>query len=305
MVERSARAPMTELLRREVSVAARELEELGEHELAAEGYALVEDRESQARALAQAGSVDRLDALLDEQQSQERNDRTRREAQDTFTSLVASGQRRDAVLVARASGDDLLRERARALEARRPASNAVRLQLAGRSFAVVLGDEVVIGRAPEGSGEPTGAIAVASVALSRKHVALLRRGQEVFVRDLGSRNGTFLRGLRLAGEVSIGYGLDLDLGGEVPLSVRRTDDLPGAVAVVVGGMRHVAPLGAAQLGMGKWRLERGPDSWVELVTDDDPPAHAGSIRLVPRVSLLVGDAIASERGGAPHVVVEA
>lgn len=295
---------MTSLLRREVGGAARELEELGEHERAAEAYALVGDLESQARALAHAGSVDRLDALLDTQHSQERDARTRREAHDRFTSLVASGQRREAALLARASDDDLLREVGRTLEARRPASNAVRLRLAGRSFAVVLGPEVIIGRAPEAPGEPTGAIAVRSVALSRKHAALLRRGQEVFVRDLGSRNGTFLRGLRLAGEVSVGYGLNLDLGGEVPLSVRRTEDLPGAVAIVVGGVRYVAPLGVASVGVGKWRVERGTDGWTELVTDDDPPAHAEGLRLVPRVTLLVGDAIASERGSEPEVVVE-
>jgi FHA domain len=306
LLENAAHRPMTALLRRDVIGAAQELEQLGEHERAAEAYALVDDPESQARALARGGSVDRLDELLDEQQSRERRARARRDAHERLTSLIASGQRREGAIFARSSDDELLRERGRAIEARRPAASGVRVVLAGRALAVVLGDEVVIGRSPETPGDDgrTGAIAVSSVALSRRHVVIARRGRDVVLRDLGSRNGTFLRGLRLAGEVSVGDGLDVELGGEVPMSVRSTDDLPGAIAIHVAGTRHVAPLGVASVGVGKWRLERGPDGWVELVTEDDPPAYAESLRLVPRVSLVVGDAIATERGHAPHIVVE-
>ena len=144
-----------------------------------------------------------------------------------------------------------------------------------------------------------GAIAVASAAVSRQHVAIARRGDDVVVRDLGSRNGTLLRGLALVGEAVVADAIEVRLGKEVPLLVRPATELPGAVVLEVGGMRYIAPLGPARLGVGAWRLERADDGWVELLTGDDPPAFAGAIQLAQTVTLLSGDAIARERGGAP------
>jgi hypothetical protein len=131
-----------------------------------------------------------------------------------------------------------------------------------------------------------------------------RTGAQATARDLDSRNGTFLRGLRLVGETRVAKRLELRLGGEVPLVVAPTDDLPGAFAIEVAGVRYVAPLGPAGLGLGAWRLERGADGWVELATDDDPPAFARAMQLAPRITLLRGDALAAERGGKAHLVVE-
>jgi hypothetical protein len=306
VVERATRTHMTSPLRRDVIAAARDLDELGEHERAAEAYALAEDHEGQAGALVRAGNVDRLDALLTERQADERRARSRRDAHERFSSLLSSGQRREAAACARSSDDERLRERGRAVEARRAGPRIIRVVLCGKALTVVLGEKVIIGRAPETPGDVprAGAIAVSSVALSRRHVVVERRGHDVVVRDLGSRNGTFLRGLRLEEAVTVGDGLDLELGGEVPLSLRRTDDLRGAIAIDVAAIRYVAALGMASVGVGRWCLEQGPDSWVELVTDDDPPAYAEGLRLAPRVSLLVGDAIASERGQVPQMVVE-
>jgi hypothetical protein len=197
--------------------------------------------------------------------------------------------------MARASGDEAMRERARSLEARRMAGDLVKVWLEGRELRLVLGDEVVVGR--------VGAVAIASAAVSRQHVVVARRGQDVVVRDLGGRNGTLLRGLALVGEATVGEGIEVRLGKEVPLVVRPADELPGAVALEVGGTRYVAPLGAPRLG-GAWRLERSADGWIELVTDDAPPAFAGVLRLAPRITLLAGDAFARERGGAVVLRIE-
>jgi hypothetical protein len=172
----------------------------------------------------------------------------------------------------------------------------VNLSLSGECVKLVLGDEVIVGR--------TGAIAIASAAVSRQHLLVARRGTDVVVRDLGSRNGTRLRGVALGGEATVDDGIDLLLGNEVPLVVRPAPELPGAVALGIGGTRYLAPLGPARLPVGRWRLERGPDGWVELATDDDPPAFAGAMRLAARVTLLRGDAIACERGGLPVLRVE-
>ena len=124
------------------------------------------------------------------------------------------------------------------------------------------------------------------------------------MRDCESRNGTLLRGQALTGAVPVGDGLDLRLGKEVPLRVQPSAALPGAADLELGGTRYVAPLGPALWHDLGWFLEQADDGWLELVTDDAHPAHLGEVHLVPRTTLLVGDAIAAVRGGPAVLKVE-
>jgi hypothetical protein len=297
-------APMTSALRAELSRAASELDALGDHTQAAEAFARVGDIERQAHALAHAGDIDALDALLSAELKRDRDATSLRRAHDDIALLLASGRRREAAAIGRASTEEALREKARAIESRRLAQSIVHATVRGKAMDIALGNEVVIGRAPDPQGSPGAAtLIVGSPAVSRRHVLIARKNGEPVVRDLGSRNATVLRGLALGGEAPVRDGLELRLGGEVPLVVMPTDDLAGAVAIEVGGMRYIAPLGPAVLGVGRWRLERGDDGWIELVTDDSPPAFAGSLRLVARVTLLSGDALAEDRGQRPVLEV--
>lgn len=302
----AADAPLTEGLRHDLLDAARELEALGENERAAQAYLRAGDVEGQARSLTRAGDVDKLDALLQAQQGLDRQARAERQEREEFRMLVASGRRTEAAALARSSKDDALREGCRALEARRVAGSIVHATVNGRRAAIVLGERVVIGRAPEEGGREAGlgAIAVPSAALSRRHVAIERRGGDVVVRDLGSRNGTTIRGLTLAGDATVGERIELRLGRDVPLVICRGGEVPNAVVIEVAGARYIASLGPALLGIGRWRLERPREDWVELSTDDDPPAFAGKLQLAARVALLLGDEIANARGGEPHLVLE-
>jgi hypothetical protein len=299
VVAMAADAPMTAALRADLARAASELDALGDHADAAKAFARAGDVEGQARALARAGDIDALDALLTAELERDREAIARRRAHDDIALLVASGRRREAVALGRASADDVLREKAHAIESRRLSQSIVQVILRGKEMAIVLGDEVVIGRAQDQEA----AVAIASAAVSRRHLAITRKNGEALVRDLGSRNTTVLRGLALSGEVPVGEGLELRLGREVPLVVEPADELAGAVAIGVGGMRYIAPLGPAMLGIGRWRLERADDGWVELVTNDSPPAFASSLRLVMRVTLLLGDVVAEERGMKPVLEV--
>ncbi len=161
---------------------------------------------------------------------------------------------------------------------------------------LVLGDEVILGRSE-------GAITIASHAVSRRHLVIARgghAGNAIEVRDLGSRNGTELRGMRLAGAIPVdpGTGLELKLGGEVPVRLGAGASIPGALAIEAAGTRYIAPLGPARLGIGGWRIEAASDGWLELVTDDDPIAYLGATRLGQRTPLLAGDAIAEARDAA-------
>ncbi len=304
LLSTSADRAMTATLRQDLLEAARELEALGELEVAAEAYSRAGDVDGEARALARAGDVEKLDALLHAQQGRDRASLATRDLQERFEALASSGRRREALALARTATDEAVRERGRALEARRVSGEVVNVTVEGRRLRLVLGTEVVIGR--------VATLSVASAALSRQHVAVRRQGGDAFIRDLGSRNGTTLRGLALAGEVPVGEGIELRLGGQVPLVVAPARELPGAFAIELGGMRSLAPLGLARLGVGQWILERtveGPGGgpaieWVELITEDTPPAYLDGLSVGPRITLLTGDVFATERAGAPVLRVE-
>jgi hypothetical protein len=272
---------------------AREHEAAGEYDVAAEAYAKGGNEEGQARCLARSGDVDRLDALLLEQQGRDRQTLAKRRAHGELRTLVATGRRREALALAREWQGDEFEDQARSIEARRLTRPVVRAVLRGHAMNIALGEEVVVGR--------TATIPVAASVVSREHVAIVRRGGEVFVRDLGGTNGTTLRGLMLAsrGEARVGDGVELRLGNQVPLVVKPTEELGDAVAIEVAGARYVAPLGPAKLGIGPWALERGADGWVELFTGTAHPAFAGALELADRVTLLAGDAIATDREGKP------
>ncbi|HZU85169.1 MAG TPA: FHA domain-containing protein [Polyangiaceae bacterium] len=297
--------PMTAAMRQELAHAAGELEDVGSHALAADAYARAGDIEGQARALARSGDIDRLDAVLAAQQAREHEATRRRLAHEELAALVACGKRRQAAALARASGDEGLREQGRLLEQRAVLGRLVNAVLRERLVSFALGDEVVVGRAGGGAASAGATIGVPSAAVSRRHVAVARRGREVVVRDLGSRNGTTLRGLALTGEAPVGAGVELLLGGQVTMVVAPHGEPPGSVSIDVAGARWIAPLGPAMLGVGRWRLETAPAGdglpadWVELATDRDPAAFAGGLELAPRVTLLAGDSFTAERAGPP------
>ena len=305
VVAAASGAPLTEERRHDLFEAAVELEALGQNERAAEAYARAGDVEGQARALEHAGSVEKLDELLDGEHSREGRARRRRNARDEFSLMVAGGARREATAFAIASGDEALARYGQALYARRAAGCSVRAVVHGRQATVLLGESVVVGRAPDnaGGGLPRGSIGVAAAALSRAHLAIAREEGVVVVRDVGSRFGTSRAGVPLKGDVPVDGGIDLQLGGQVELRVEPARDWDGAMAVEVGGRRYIAPLGTCWLGVGRWRLEQGIDGWVELATDDQPPAFVASMQWPRRATLVTGDAIASERGRVPEVTV--
>lgn len=71
------------------------------------------------------------------------------------------------------------------------------------------GREAVIGRSAECE------LRVPSVAASRRHAAVVRRGDDVFVRDLGSTNGTLVNGAKIVGERALEPGDRIEVGGVV------------------------------------------------------------------------------------------
>jgi hypothetical protein len=312
-INKSARLKRAELLlalagdtavsavaRHEVTEAARDLEAIGEPLKAAEAFARAGDREGEARALQAAGDVERLEFLLSEEQHKEKSSRARDQRTKDVDVMIESGRRREALtaldeLLAQTPDDASLRERANGLRARRVMAPIVIIEAIaeGRTelerYVLVTGDEVVIGRTE-------GAIKVPSNAVSREHLRLARVGDELRVRDLGSRNGTQLRGINLAGELPVNEGLDLKLGKEVPLRVAISKRLEGAVEIDVAGEKYLAFLGPTRTPVKGLDLVTGPDGWIELDAHGRA-AFTREVELVGRPTLLVGDAISVRRGG--------
>jgi hypothetical protein len=272
--------------------AAKDLEDLGEAGEAAEAYRLAGDHESEARALAAAGKIEELETLLDSEQAEVRERRKQQTRHEDIDLASATGRRREALLLAETAVDDPggARIRADALRAKRVLGPVVELEILGKKITMVLGNEVVIGRSE-------GEIRISSHAVSRKHLRIARRGSEAVVSDLGSRNGTTMRGVAIGGDIPVGAGLDVLLGNEVPVRIAPHPDFSGAILLSVGGRSYVAPLGDARIGVGDWQLAIGADNWIDLAFGS-PAAYLANVGLTSPTALLLRDEIASERGAS-------
>ena len=93
----------------------------------------------------------------------------------------------------------------------------------GRTFT--LGPQSVVGR------DPTSAVHLSDEEVSRRHALLTAGEGQVLVEDLGSSNGTFVDGERIANETELQAGQRIKVGTttlELRASrpVRDPDDLP-------------------------------------------------------------------------------
>jgi hypothetical protein len=298
LVSQFGGAATSEAARRELRGAADELLAVGDPARAADAYKLAGDGEGQAKALAQAGDVESLELLLNEQQKKDHADHERQKVHGDVELLSSSGKRREALEAAQrwlaAHDDASLRERAAMLEGKRALGPVAQVFLFGKATALALGDEIVIGRTE-------GTLHVPSQAVSRQHLRIAREAGAVVVRDLGSRNGTQLRGMNLVGAVPVpmseGESLELTLGKEVRLRIAKSSALDDAVTIELGSGAYVAPLGPARIPGTPWELTCGGDPWIELVANGTPP-YLGDVKLGERTTLLSGDVLSRERGGA-------
>lgn len=296
--------PRATVARSELARVAEQLEANDEHEAAAEAWSLAGDREGEIRALTAAGAIDRLEARLGDDAARARNDDARAHRLRLAEDLDRTGERVRAIELAAEVGteasDEGLVELGRTIRLRLARGPLVSLEIDGARVLCALGERVLVGR-----GEVE--IPVASRALSREHLSVERGADGApQVRDLGSRNGTLLAGARLGGPVPIGDGLELVLGGEVPCRLEL--DSAGAVVVQVGGASYVAPLGP--LCVSGWVISLasapkliGGAPIVTLQSSESSPAFLGRFEVARRIQLAIGDALSSERGGAPRLSV--
>ncbi len=273
--------------------AAECLERAGRDIEAGAAYELLGRVEDAARCLQNAGEIERLEKLLEESAEQAQVERAVRAHVAEYEMSMAVGARREALAALEAGlaltpRDPALVDIRRRLESRRLEAHQVALRVAGRELVVVGREELVLGR--------EGDVMVRGASVSRRHAVVRVVAGGLVVRDLGSRNGTLLRGVPIAGELRVTGEAELGLGDDVTLALVPG---PGSVAItaVVGldqGLEWLA--GAEPIAVPGLRARlRFPDGWATLEVDAQVSARLGRQAVAAPVALLRGDVL--EVGG--------
>lgn len=95
----------------------------------------------------------------------------------------------------------------------------------GATFSLE-GDQLVIGR------DSSSGVAINDAEVSRKHARMNFQGGKYVLEDLGSTNGTFVNGQRLASPTVLKSGDVVSLGEQIVLMFEALSSDPGATAVV-------------------------------------------------------------------------
>lgn len=97
------------------------------------------------------------------------------------------------------------------------------------------GDQLTIGR------DSNNGVAINDAEVSRKHSRLTFQGGKYVLEDLGSTNGTFVNGQRLAGPVVLKAGDVVSLGEQIVLMYDAINMDPGATIAVSRKSARVEP----------------------------------------------------------------
>ncbi len=277
--------------RRELIDAGRALRDLGDPELAARALHIAGDLEGEISALADAGAVQKLEEAVARQRRYEEARSRQALRFEEARDLIAVGRRRDAMEQLKAALKEQEAEDLRALLegllARRPRLPAA-ARVDGRIVELVAGNPVTLGRTD-------GELRVPSPVVSRRHLEFQRQdGNLPWVRDLGGKNGTTVRGARFDA-LPIGVGLDLLIGNALPIRVRPSER--GGVLVEVPGRVCWCPLGVIDLGGARVSFESVQDGWLQVAIARGSALVLGDLRVEGVIQLLVGDELRATHGG--------
>jgi hypothetical protein len=143
--------------------------------------------------------------------------------------------------------------------------------VAGRAIgmSILIDDELLIGRHADGAGRLAD-----DDEISRSHARMsLDRSGFCAIEDLGSTNGTFVNGLRIAGPQTLSVGDTIEIGGTT-LVVRELP-IPTSERSLraVHPQPTMAPRGAASASQETPSIARGPSGRAQraLQSADQPP----------------------------------
>ncbi len=196
VLSRCGHPPVSELERRAMARAAALLTDGGDHRRAAVVYEELGDEGRAAERWGALGDLDRMEAALEREERLAVARRTGIEAMRRFESLMAAGERRQAVAAAAASsGIDeaaTLRQLATRIESRLLRGRAVTLRLGSGPWVRIAALPAQLGR------DPAAELPLRDPAVSRRHALLHAAGEDVEVEEAGSRSGVRVGGISLA-----------------------------------------------------------------------------------------------------------
>jgi pSer/pThr/pTyr-binding forkhead associated (FHA) protein len=146
----------------------------------------------------------------------------------------------------------------------------------GRSIALT-SPKFAIGRDPDCQLRP------ASQAVSKRHCAIEVREGKVYVLDIGSTNGTFVRGVPISGEVEVQPGDTLKVGPlefrfefTFPKAPELTPTIDGLKAVTTDSSAKMKPITAPPLKTGSSTASK-PVQKVPAAADAEADAMAAML----------------------------
>lgn len=202
--------------RRRLADAAQRLERAERDADAATAWEILGRTDEMARCLERAGEVERLETLLESTQQEDKQELDVRGFVRDYELALAGGARREARRAIRnaveASPDDsAVADLLRRLEARWLTPKRAELRVGDRTIWLVGALPMSLGRDAD--------VSLRGASVSRRHAEVGLEEGRLVVRDLDSRNGTLLRGVPLAGELSVEGETELGLGDDVTVAV--------------------------------------------------------------------------------------
>ena len=273
--------------RRRLEDAARRLERSEKESEAATAFELLGRTDDVARCLQKAGEVERLEALLEETTKASREARALRRFVGEYEMAMGVGARIEARAALEKALEESPDDRSvpdllRRLEQRWPTSRRVRLRVEDRDYVFVGRDGVEVGRDAD--------VIIRGTSVSRRHTSLSLEGEEIVVRDLGSRNGTLLAGVPIAAELRVSGATEIGLGDDVTLEVERVS---GAIRIeVLGGLDRGQVVWVGTHALRAERLAASvtfPGGHPTITPDAGVKARLGTQPVAAPVNLLIGD----------------
>jgi len=270
--------------------------------LAGEALEAIGDHLAAANAFSAGGHVEHMEQALAKDDELHGKAREEADAFAGYQTAMQVGRRDDArsELVRAVAAASVAGEYRRLLDQLDTAlltAGRVELKRRGKPLIVACGaNKIVLGR------DQLCDLTLRAGGVSRQHAEIERENKQYVLRDLDSRNGTTLSGLRLAGKVPLagsgrfGLGddctLDFERTGETgPLVLRVANGLDRGVALIAAGddeRIELAPLGTALdilFHAGRPLLGRG--ACKDVTFNGEPLGEV-------RVQLIRGDRIVAD-----------
>ena len=243
--------------------AAQVLERIERYAGAATAWELLGRLDEATRCLERAGEVERLERVLERQATTETADRRLQGLLRDYEAAMIGGARAlaaDALDQAQkiSPGDRTVAELAERLRERWPPHGKVLLDIGGERVLFLGNHPFVIGRGDDAD------VSLRGVGVSRRHTEIEVTPNGVVVRDLGSRNGTLVSGVAVAGEITLSHASPIGIGHDLRLHLEvlggSSDPLRGVEAP---GRQGDATKGSPAVARGEAtpqaRMDRRPE----------------------------------------------